>query len=118
MRVVGLPGDTVEIRDEKVWLNGEESSDPHRYTDPEVPPPPELSNFGPLTVPAESVFVLGDNRRRSNDSRTLGPIPFASYYARATLIYLSIERRFPDPTDTSHYESGPIRWSRIGRRIN
>lgn len=118
MRVVGLPGDRIEVRDEKVLLNDEEWDDPHGFLDPELEPVPELSHYGPITIAANEFFVLGDNRRRSNDSRTLGPIPFSSFHCRATLIYLSVERRFPDPDDTTHYESGGIRWSRIGQRID
>ncbi len=117
MRVVGLPGDRIEIRNEKVFLNDEERADPHGFLDPELAPVPELSNYGPSTIAAGEFFVLGDNRRRSNDSRTLGPIPFSSFHSRAMLIYFSVERRFPNPDDTTHYESGRIRWPRIGQRI-
>lgn len=117
MRVVALPGDNLEIRDEKVWLNGEEWPDPHGYFDPKLTPNPEQANFGPITMSDDSFFVLGDNRRQAHDSRFLGPIPFSSFHSRAMMIYLSVERRFPNPHDTTHYESGEIRWSRIGQKI-
>lgn len=118
MRVVGLPGDRIEIRDEKVLINDEESADPHGFLDPDLAPVPELSNFGPITIAADEFFVLGDNRRRSNDSRTLGPIPFSSFHSLAKLIYFSVERNFPNPEDTTHYENRGIRWERIGLKLN
>lgn len=118
MRVVGLPGDQLEIRDEKVWLNGEEWPDSHGYFDPKLTPNPEQANHGPITISDDSFFVLGDNRRQAHDSRFLGPIPFSSFHSRATLIYLSIERIFPQPYNLNRYKSGSVRWSRIGQHIH
>jgi signal peptidase I len=66
-RVIALPGDTVELRDKKVFLNGSEQSEPFvEHTRPAE----RLvgDNLGPLTVPPESYFVLGDNRDESRDS--------------------------------------------------
>jgi hypothetical protein len=62
--------------------------------------------------------VLGDNRRRSRDSRISGPIPLADFYGKARLIYWSRPRQFPDPDDTTRYTHGPIRWDRIGARLD
>jgi signal peptidase I len=66
-RVIAVGGDTVELKAKKVWLNGEPQYERHaHYTRPD-----ELlagDNLGPLTVPADSLFVLGDNRDNSNDS--------------------------------------------------
>jgi len=117
-RLVGLPGDQIEIADEKVLLNGEEWPDPHAVIDPDLPPYPELSAYGPISVPSDSFFVLGDNRRLSKDSRIIGPIPLSDLHGKARMIYWSHERRFPDPWDTSSYETGPIGWSRIGNRLD
>ncbi len=118
MRLVGLPGDQIEIADEKVFLNGEKWQDLHAVVNHDLPPYPELSNYGPARIPPDSFFVLGDNRHLSKDSRTIGPIPFAALHGKARLIYWSHERRFPDPWDTSVYETGPIGWSRIGTRLD
>lgn len=118
MRLVGLPGDQIEIADEKVLVNGKEWPDAHAFIDPDLPSYPELSRYGPELVPHDSFFVLGDNRRLSKDSRIIGPIPFANLHGKAQVIYWSHERRFPDPWDTSVYETGPVRWSRIGIRLD
>ena len=63
-RLIGLPGETVEIRDGKVYING--SSEP--LDDSFVPETPK-GNYGPYVVPEESYFMLGDNREHSRDSR-------------------------------------------------
>lgn len=117
-RLIGLPGDKIEIADEKVLLNGEEWLDPHAFIDPDSSPQPELTNCGPIQIPSDSFFVLGDNRRRSKDSRIIGPIPLADLHGKARMIFWSQERRFPNPWDTSYYENGPIRWERIGTRLD
>lgn len=79
-RVTGLPGDVVEIRDGRLFVDGEPRREPYvnyRNTDGDF--------FGPLTVPADHVFVLGDNRSNSRDSRYLGPIPEESLVGEARL---------------------------------
>jgi signal peptidase I len=60
-RVVGLPGETVEVRDGKVFINGKALDEPY------IAEPPQYE-FGPVVVPADSLFVMGDNRNRSFDS--------------------------------------------------
>lgn len=76
-RVVGVAGDTVFIRDGVLSVDGREPPEP--YVDrAEV----DSVYFGPVTVPAGSVFVLGDNRGNSIDSRTFGPIPLADLVGR------------------------------------
>lgn len=81
-RVIGLPGDTIEIVKGRVLVtppDGErfELDEPYAVDEPE-------GTFGPYTVPADSLFVLGDNRPNSGDSRTdLGPIPRKNVIGRA-----------------------------------
>ncbi|MFC1597829.1 signal peptidase I [Planctomycetota bacterium] len=118
MRLVGLPGDEIEIRDEHVLLNGTEWDDRYAVFGGDLPSYPELTNCGPIRIPSDSFFVLGDNRRMSKDSRIIGPIPLSDLHGKARMIYWSRERTFPDPWDTSHYEPGPIGWDRMGTRLD
>ena len=71
-RVVGVPGDVVEGKDKKVYVNGKHYENPHEVHKEKDVIPKEMNprdTFGPLTVPADSYFVMGDNRDRSYDSR-------------------------------------------------
>jgi signal peptidase I len=68
-RLVGLAGDTVEIRDGLLYVNGAEVTEPYV-----VPGAIDSVYWGPVTVAAEHVVVLGDNRRNSLDSRTYGGV--------------------------------------------
>ena len=79
-RVVALPGETVEVRRGKVYIAGEEINEPW---------PVNLggSSYGPHTIPPLHVFVLGDNRGASNDSRSFGPIPIEHVVGRAWFSY-------------------------------
>ena len=70
-RVVGLPGDTIEIRDGYLYVNGDRYEEP--YVDDEYRSG-RLNTFGPYTVPEGEYFVMGDHRNNSNDSRSQGAI--------------------------------------------
>lgn len=113
MRVVGLPGDLIEIKEEEVFVNGVRRADKHASFNGPIFIP-KIANYGPLAVPFDSFFVLGDNRRNANDSRFNGPIPLSDLIGRANMIYWSRERHYPDPRDKSRYETGLIAWERIG----
>lgn len=98
-RCVGLPGDTVELVDKTLRINGrvlEESGYVHHEDPNTYPRTPLLAesyrkrdNFGPYRVPDEHYFCLGDNRDNSHDSRFWGPVPAAYVKGRAFLIYWS-----------------------------
>lgn len=91
-RVIGLEGEEIEIRKKSVLIDGRPLRDPWgRHTDTSAYLPPSLmdrrDNFGPLKIPAGMVFVLGDNRDNSYDSRFYGPVPMTSFKGRALYIY-------------------------------
>jgi len=87
-RVIGVAGDTVEIRGGTLYLNGERLAEP--YTDVAIAGP----DFGPLRVESGKVFVMGDNRRSgaSKDSRSFGTVPVGALYGKAEMILWPISR--------------------------
>ncbi len=109
-RVVGLPGDTIEIKDKIVYINGALVDD-KAYTkrvDPdtikrEINP---RDNFGPVVVPGKSYFVLGDNRDQSLDSRFFGYVEASKIKGKVSVIYWSWDGK-----------DSRVRWERIGRSI-
>ena len=100
-RCVALPGDEVEIVDKVLFVNGiKVDDDAYTYrTDERIYPRSvflhagfrDRDNLGPVTVPADQFFFLGDNRDNSNDSRFWGPVPREYIKGRALLIYWSFE---------------------------
>jgi signal peptidase I len=91
-RVIGLPGDTVEIRDGKVYVNGAALDEPYVYNDDGShttnPATPATNRW---VVPADELFVMGDHRDNSADSRTFGPIQISHVIGRAWLRYWPID---------------------------
>jgi signal peptidase I len=108
-RVIAGGGDTVEIRDKRIFLNGSPCDDPYGvYKDKNIFPASIMSrdNFGPVIVPANAVFVLGDNRDWSNDSRFWGFVDLKDIRGKAIKIYWSWDS-----------DNGSVRWDRIGMMI-
>ncbi len=91
-RVVAVGGDTVEVRNKKVILNGKEEHNPHaRYSDNMIFPASASprDNMSPIKVPPYHLFVMGDNRDHSLDSRFWGTVPVEDVRGSAFLIYYS-----------------------------
>lgn len=118
MRVVGLPGDEIEIIDEQVIVNGENWPDTQAVFEGPIPRRIDMPNYSPTSIPIGRFFVLGDNRRKSLDSRFIGLIPLTDLHGKARVIYWSRSREFPDPYDRSNYIPGNIQWERIGMRLD
>lgn len=135
-RLIGLPGDTLEMRDGSLWLNSRQVDERYVvHNEPESDPVweefrwqrdflvrraqgsigdhPSRNNWGPLIVPENSYFVLGDNRDDSLDSRYWGFVPDSLVKGRPMFVYYSFDRdtfrRAPWLTN--------IRWDRVGERI-
>ncbi|MGQ9694787.1 MAG: signal peptidase I [Thermodesulfobacteriota bacterium] len=108
-RVVAIEGDTVQIINKKLIINGAEVPDPHAVYKDDTVFPAEVQkrdNFGPIKVPQGCLFVLGDNRDRSLDSRFWGFVPIEDLRGKAFIIYWSWNSQ-----ETS------VRWKRIGKLI-
>jgi signal peptidase I len=107
-RCIALPGDAVEVIDKELYVNGQQVDDDAytQHVDPRLfsragPWGEDMKrrdNFGPLEVPPEHLFCMGDNRDSSYDSRYFGPVPLAHVKGRAVLVYWSYGGETPDGT--------------------
>jgi signal peptidase I len=85
-RVIGLPGETIEIRAGHLYVNGKELAEPYvpaSYLD--------QSKFPPMVIPSNEYFVMGDHRDSSNDSRVFGPVPRQFIYGKAVFAYWPVD---------------------------
>lgn len=85
-RVIGLPGDTIEARDNVVYVNGSRLEEP--YLDPGI----ITDDFGPVVVPEGQMFVMGDNREASFDSRRFGTVDESRIVGRAFVLFWPLNR--------------------------
>ncbi len=85
-RLIGLPGDQLEVREGVVYIGGKALNEPYRAA-----PPNPLDNYGPVTVPPNEYFMMGDNRDDSYDSRYWGFVPNANIIGTPVLVYMSID---------------------------
>ena len=109
-RVVGIPGDTVEVVDKKVYVNGSLLQDDPGVNNKGRVLPEDISprdNFGPVTVPDKSLLVMGDNRDNSHDSRFWGFVDFKDLKGKAFVLYWSWDK-----------ENFAVRWRRFGKIIH
>lgn len=89
-RVIGLPGETVEFKDDKLYINGKVHSEPELEQIETAYHQDGMNytlDFGPVEIPEGHIFVMGDNRPNSEDSRELGPIPLDTVVGRGELVF-------------------------------
>src|SRR5205809_6056038 len=138
-RVIGLPGETLELKAKKIFINGKPLDEPyvHFLEEPrrnaelaEITSSDVRENYGPVTVPPDQYFMMGDNRDNSADSRYWGFMPRDYVKGKALLIYWSYESEREDYEDESasatlkglasvfmHFFT-KTRWDRLGRMIH
>lgn len=108
-RVVGLAGETIEIRNKQVFINGKLLDEPYTMTTTDRILSSETSprdNFGPVDIPIDHVFVMGDNRDNSYDSRFWGYIKNSDIQGKAIYTYWSWDS-----------DNSSVRWERVSKEI-
>ena len=114
-RTIGLPGETIELRDKRVYVDGKPLEEPYtQYLLPaglnDLAEGDVRRNFGPLTVPAGHYFMMGDNRDNSEDSRYWGSLPRDHVKGKALFLYISFGE--------GEGSVANVRWARILRQIH
>ena len=104
-RVIGVPGDVIEVREKQVFRNGVLLDEPYVQHVDSSKTVPRRDNFGPVMVPENQYFVMGDNRDESYDSRFWGFVERRTIAGKAFILYWS----WASLTD--------IRWERIGQLV-
>ena len=128
-RCIAVAGQTVELRDKAVYVDGERLPDPpfSKYVDARILPARDpRDNLGPRTIPAGSIFVMGDNRDNSRDSRHWGALSVDRIIGRGLFVYWSSEPDLPGESGREDPEVRAdgalsffrrVRWSRVGYRV-
>jgi len=107
-RIVGMPGETIEIRNREVFINGKKIDEPYvQFLRPSTDGTFPGVSMAPTIIPPDAYFLLGDNRDNSADSRFIGPVQRRQFLGKAQTIYFS-----SDP------ETHKTRWNRIGKTPN
>jgi signal peptidase I len=114
-RVIATEGEEIQIKDKQIFINGGPIEDPWGdYRDRNAPFVPSYlrprDNYGPKVVPTNSLFVLGDNRDNSQDSRYWGFVDLSAVKGKAFIIYFSYNKMANDLL-------GKVRWIRFGKLI-
>lgn len=116
-RVIGLPGDTVRIQDKKIYVNEEILEEPYAvHSDNRILPAgvSPRDNMSPIAVPEGNLFVMGDNRDESYDSRFWKFVDMSELKGKAFVIYWSWNR---EGEVTIEPAESYVRWNRIGRLL-
>jgi signal peptidase I len=113
-RTIGLPGETIEVRDRRVYVNEKPLDEPYAHylfkDSADITAGDVRRNFGPVTVPAGHYFMMGDNRDNSEDSRFWGFLPREYVKGKALFLYISFGE--------GEGSVANVRWARILRQIH
>ncbi len=117
-RVIGIPGDTVRIQNKKVFVNDQPLDEPYAvHSDTRILPATisTRDNMSPLAIPPDCLFVMGDNRDESHDSRFWKFVSFDDLRGKAFIIYWSWNK---DGEMSWSPSMSYVRWNRIGKVLN
>lgn len=85
-RLIGLPGEKVQIKNSTLYINGKKVAEPY------LPKGLKFQDYGPVTIPKDKYFMMGDNRNNSLDSRAWGEMPRENIIGKAAIIYWPVNR--------------------------
>lgn len=114
-RVIGLPGEVISIRNQEVYINGKKLDDPYANHTQPVDYDSPRDNFAPVRIPEGHLFMMGDNRENSQDSRFWGFLDITKIRGKARRIYWSWES--PERSKDDCLICGRVRWDRLFNAI-